>query len=75
MTTHSGFLPFLNLFIFNGRVIALSSCVGFYQHHHTPIFLPGESHGQFSVHGQLVDCSPWGRKESDTTEVTNAFPI
>ena len=31
----------------------------------TPIFLPGESHGQRS----LVGYSPWGRKESDTTEV------
>ena len=30
----------------------------------TPVFLPGESHGQSS----LVGCSPWGRKESDTTE-------
>ena len=32
----------------------------------TPVFLPGESHGQRS----LVDYSPWGCKESDTTEVT-----
>ena len=32
----------------------------------TPVFLPGESHGQRS----LVGCSPWGRTESDTTEVT-----
>jgi len=30
----------------------------------TPVFLPGESHGQKS----LVDYSPWGRKESDMTE-------
>ena len=30
----------------------------------TPVFLPGESHGQ----GSLVGCSPWGRTESDTTE-------
>ena len=30
----------------------------------TPVFLPGESHGQRS----LVGCSPWGRTESDTTE-------
>ena len=29
-----------------------------------PVFLPGESHGQRS----LVGYSPWGRKESDTTE-------
>ena len=30
----------------------------------TPVFLPGESHGQRSLAG----CSPRGRKESDTTE-------
>ena len=32
----------------------------------TPVFLPGESHGQKS----LVGYDPWSRKESDTTEVT-----
>ena len=32
----------------------------------TPVFLPGESHGQKS----LVGYSPQGRTESDTTEVT-----
>ena len=32
----------------------------------TAVFLPGESHGQKS----LVGYSPWGRKESDTTEAT-----
>ena len=31
-----------------------------------PVFLPGESRGQRS----LVGYSPWGRKESDTTEAT-----
>ena len=30
----------------------------------TPVFLPGESHGQRS----LVGYSPWGHKESDLTE-------
>ena len=30
----------------------------------TPVLLPRKSHGRRS----LVDCSPWGRKESDTTE-------
>ena len=30
----------------------------------TPVFFPGEFHGQRS----LVGYSPWGRKESDTTE-------
>ena len=32
----------------------------------TPVFLPGESHGQRS----LAVCSPWGRTESDMTEAT-----
>ena len=31
----------------------------------TPVFLPGESHGQ----GTLASYSPWCRKELDTTEV------
>ena len=30
----------------------------------TPVFLPGEFHGQRS----LVGYSPWGHKESDTTK-------
>ena len=30
----------------------------------TPVLLPGKSHGRRS----LVGCSPWGCKESDTTE-------
>jgi len=30
----------------------------------TPVLLSGKSHGR----GSLVGCSPWGRKESDTTE-------
>ena len=29
----------------------------------TPVLLRGKSHGR-----SLVGCSPWGRKESDTTE-------
>ena len=34
----------------------------------TPVFLPGESHGQRS----LVGYSPWGRKELDMTEQLSA---
>ena len=34
------------------------------QWHPTPVPLPGKSRGQRS----LVDCSPWGCEESDTTE-------
>ena len=38
----------------------------------TPIFLPGESHGQRSLAG----CSPWGHGESDTTEwLTHTYTI
>ena len=33
----------------------------------TPVLLPGKSHGHWS----LVGYSPWGRKESDTTERLN----
>ena len=32
----------------------------------TPVFLPGESHGQ----RRLMGYHPWGCRESDTTEVT-----
>ena len=37
----------------------------------TPVFLPGESHPQRS----LADYSPWGHKESDTTEATERTHI
>ena len=33
----------------------------------TPVFLPGKFHGQRGLAGY----SPWGRKESDTTEHTH----
>ena len=32
----------------------------------SPVFLSGKSHGQKSLEGY----SPWGRKESNSTEVT-----
>ena len=35
----------------------------------TPVSLPGKYHGQKC----LVDYSPWGHKESDTSEVTERF--
>ena len=37
----------------------------------TPVFLPGKFHGQRC----LVGCSPWGHKDSDTTEVTEQARI
>ena len=36
----------------------------------TPVLLPGEFHGQRS----LVGYSPWGHKESDTTERLTLSP-
>ena len=38
--------------------------------HPTPVLLPGKSHGRRS----LVGYSPWGRKESDTTERLHFHP-
>ena len=35
----------------------------------TPVFLPGESHGQRTPQTE-AGCSPWGCKELDTTEAT-----
>ena len=37
----------------------------------TPVFLPGESHGQRS----LAACGPWDRRESDTAEGTEQTRI
>ena len=37
----------------------------------TPVFLPGESHGQRSLAGY----SPWGCKESDSTAATEHAPV
>ena len=38
----------------------------------TPVFLPGEFHGQRSLAGY----SPWGHKESDTTEhLTHTYVV
>ena len=45
-------------------IIATTLSVWRRQWHPTPVLLPGKSHGRRS----LVGCSPWGRKESDTTE-------
>ena len=40
------------------------------QRHPTPVLLPRKSHGQRS----LVGCSPWGREESDMTELFTFMP-
>ena len=42
------------------------------QWHPAPVLLPGKSHGQRS----LIGCSPWGHKESNTTEwLAFHFPL
>ena len=47
-------------------VLGIYGCLGWRrQWHPTPVLLPGKSHGRRS----LVGCSPWGREESDTTEL------
>ena len=38
----------------------------------TPVFLPGKPHGWRSLVGYY---SPWGHKESDTTERTHSLSI
>ena len=38
--------------------------VGWHHHGHQFAHAPGVGDGQ----GSLLDCSPWGLKESDTTE-------
>ena len=50
----------------SGLIPGLRRSPGKQQRQPTLVFLPGESHAQRS----LVDYSPWGRKESDTTEET-----
>ena len=45
-------------------ILYISYIYGRRRWHPTPVLLPGKSHGRRS----LVGCSPWGLKESDTTE-------
>ena len=51
------------------KEMATHSSILFFFFFSTPVFLPGKSHGQKS----LVDYSPRGRKESDTTERLSFF--
>ena len=54
-------MPHLFTFVFISVTLGSN---GRRQWHPTPVLLPGKSYGRRS----LVGCSPWGRKESDTTE-------
>jgi len=59
-------LLIIQFYIFSGRSLSKeSACNAGDLGLPTPVFLPGEFHGQRSLAGY----SPWGRKESDTTEV------
>ena len=63
------FNPLIYLFIFLLKPLSLYILVYLVwvrrrQWHPTPVLLPGKSHGRRS----LVGSSPWGRKESGTTE-------
>ena len=55
---------FFRFFSHRSHYRLLSSIPCYLQWHPTPVLLPGKSHGRRS----LVGCSPWGRKESDSTE-------
>ena len=57
-------LYFLSLCFFVCLFFGLSCHMQRRHWHPSPVLLPGKSHGRRS----LVGCSPWGRKESDTTE-------
>ena len=59
-------LFFFKFFSHLGCHIILGSFLCYWRRkwQHTPVLLPGNSLGQSS----LVGCSPWGCKESDTTE-------
>ena len=61
--THS--FPFLRLAIV-GDIWKINGLYGVGNSKATPIFFPGESHGQSILSGYR----PWGCKESDTTEAT-----
>ena len=50
----------------NNNFIRLNTMPWRWAQQPTPVFLPGELHGQRG----LVGYSPWGRKESDMTEAT-----
>ena len=50
--------------ILSSNLVIFQLYYGRRQWHPTPVLLPGKYHGQRS----LVGCSPWGRKELDTTE-------
>ena len=58
--------PIFFSFFRSNSLSSSSSLLGRRQWHPTPVLLPGKSHGWRS----LVGCIPWGRTESDITEVT-----
>ena len=62
--SHQGSPRILEYSTLFGTIIQFRYIAWRRQWQQTPVLLPGKSHGWRS----LVHCSPWGRKESDTTE-------
>ena len=56
----------LSDFTFTFHFPALEKEMATHSRHPTPVFLPGESQGRWSLMGYCL----WGRTESDTTEPT-----
>ena len=50
--------------VVSGSIPGSGRSPGVWKWQHVPVFLPETFHGQWSLEG----CSPWGCKESDTTE-------
>ena len=64
-----GFSKLWPLFVLCDYLGIASSFIQRRQRQHTPVLLPGKSHGRRS----LVGCSPWGHSELDTTERLHFF--
>ena len=62
---HPSCLPASSLYLTHSNILIFSNILPWRRKWQpTPVLLPGKFHGQRS----LVSYSPWGRKESDTTE-------
>ena len=61
-----GYIQCKNVYKFTVTKILCSWKTDKWKWQPTPVFLPGESQGQWS----LVGCRLWGLTESDTTEAT-----
>ena len=55
----------------NGKQVVVYACVYTYTHTHIHEHEPGQTPGDGEGEGGLGCWSPWGHKESDTTEQLN----